>query len=57
VDEAIKIMEKYESIDYAKQYAKNMVKESWREIERLLPASKSKERLNAFASFLIERKI
>ena len=57
VDEAIRIMEKYESIDYVKQYAKDMVKESWREIERLLPASKPKERLNAFAKFLIERKI
>jgi geranylgeranyl pyrophosphate synthase len=57
VDEAIRIMEKYDSIDYAKQYAENMVKQSWREIERLLPASDAKERLNAFASFLIERKI
>ena len=57
VDEAIKIMEKYESIDYAKQHAKNMVKESWREIDKLLPASHAKERLNAFAGFLIERKI
>jgi geranylgeranyl pyrophosphate synthase len=57
VDEAIKIMEKYGSIDYAKQCAKKMVKESWREIERLLPASDAKEKLNAFAKFLIERKI
>jgi geranylgeranyl diphosphate synthase type I len=57
VDEAIQIMRKYNSIDYARQYAKNMVKESWMEIERLLPTSNSKERLNAFAGFLIERKI
>jgi geranylgeranyl pyrophosphate synthase len=57
VDEAIRIMEKYNSIDYARQYAKNMVKKSWREIEKLLPASDAKEKLNAFASFLIERKI
>ena len=55
--ETIKIMEKYESIDYARQYAKNMVKKSWNEIEKLLPASKAKERLNAFAKFLIEREI
>jgi geranylgeranyl pyrophosphate synthase len=57
VDEAIKIMEKYDSIDYAKQYANRMVKESWTEIEKLLPASDAKEKLDAFAKFLIERKI
>lgn len=57
VDEVIQIMRKYDSIDYAKQYAKKMVKESWMEIESFLPASNSKERLNAFAEFLIERKI
>jgi geranylgeranyl pyrophosphate synthase len=57
VDEAIKIMEKYDSIDYAKQYANTMVKESWAEIEKLLPASDAKEKLDAFAKFLIERKI
>lgn len=57
VDEAIQIMRKYDSIDYAEQYAKKIVKESWMEIEGFLPASNSKERLNAFAEFLIERKI
>jgi geranylgeranyl pyrophosphate synthase len=57
VDEAVKIMEKYDSIDYAKQYANRMVKESWREIDKLLPASDAKEKLNTFAKFLIERKI
>jgi geranylgeranyl pyrophosphate synthase len=57
VDEAIQIMKKYDSIDYAKRYAKKMVKESWMEIERLLSTSNSKEKLNAFADFLIERKI
>ncbi|MEM2972174.1 MAG: polyprenyl synthetase family protein [Candidatus Bathyarchaeia archaeon] len=56
-DEAIKIMEKYDAINYAKDLARKMVKESWKEVERLLSASDAKEKLNAFATFLIERKI
>ena len=55
-DEAIKIMEKYGSINYAKDFARKIVKESWKEVERLLPASEAKEKINAFAKFLIERK-
>jgi geranylgeranyl pyrophosphate synthase len=57
VDEAIKIMEEQGSIDYATQYARKMVRESWKAIEKLLPASDAKEKLNAFAKFLIERRI
>jgi len=56
-NEAIAIMQKYGSIDYAKRYAQKIVEESWREVERLLPSSKAKEKLNAFAKFLIEREI
>jgi geranylgeranyl pyrophosphate synthase len=56
-DAAIAIMQKYESIEYAKQVARKMVEESWSEVEILLPASAGKEKLKAFAVFLIERKI
>jgi geranylgeranyl pyrophosphate synthase len=56
-DEAIKIMEKYDSINYVKNFARKIVMESWKEVEKLLPASDAKEKLNAFATFLIERKI
>jgi geranylgeranyl pyrophosphate synthase len=54
---AITIMQKYDSIEYAKRVARRMVKESWSEVETSLPASAGKEKLKAFASFLIERKI
>ena len=56
-DEAIAIMEKYGAIDYAKNFAKKLVEESWKEIEELLPSSNAKEKLKAFAKYLIERKI
>jgi geranylgeranyl pyrophosphate synthase len=56
IDEAIGIVEKYGSIDYVKKFAGKMVEESWKEVEQLLPASDAKEKLNAFAKFLIERR-
>ncbi|MEM0058292.1 MAG: polyprenyl synthetase family protein [Candidatus Bathyarchaeia archaeon] len=56
-DEAIAIMQKYGSIDYAKNFARRIVEESWSEVEKLLPPSNAKEKLNAFAKFLIERRI
>jgi geranylgeranyl pyrophosphate synthase len=56
-DEAVAIMEKYHSLEYVEQSARKMVEESWREAAELLPTSQSKEKLKAFAEFLIERKI
>jgi geranylgeranyl diphosphate synthase type 3/geranylgeranyl diphosphate synthase type I len=56
-DETIEIMEKYDSIEYVKQFARKIVKESWKEVEGLLPTLNGKEKLKAFAEFLIERKI
>jgi geranylgeranyl pyrophosphate synthase len=56
-DEAVAIMQKYGSIVYVKRFAGRMVDESWRELEKLLPASEAKEKLNSFARYLIEREI
>jgi geranylgeranyl pyrophosphate synthase len=56
-DEAIAIMQKYGSIEYAKNKAKTMVKNCWNQVELSLPDSEGKEKLKAFAVFLIERKI
>jgi len=56
-DEAINIMKKNGSIDYAKQFARNLVQQSWKEVDMLLPPSDAKEKLRAFAKYLVERKI
>jgi len=56
-DEAIRIMKRYDSIDYAKRFAKNLVAESWKEVDRLLTPSEGKEKLKAFANHLVERSI
>jgi len=54
-DEAIAIMKKYNAIDHVKQTAFQLVRESWRDAEKLLPRSEAKEKLKAFAEFLIKR--
>jgi len=56
-DEAINIMQKYGSIEYAKQFARNLVQQSWKEVDLILPLSDAKEKLRAFAKYLVERKI
>lgn len=56
-DEAIGIIQKYGSIEYAKEFARKMVKESWKEVDQLLLPSEAKEKLRAFADYLVERKI
>ena len=56
-DEAIAILEKYGAIEYARAYACRIVEESWAQVDHLLPASSAKEKLRAFADYLVERKI
>lgn len=56
-NEAIRIMSQYGSIEYAKQFARQLVRDNWKEVDRLLSPSEAKEELKAFAEFLIERKI
>ncbi len=57
INEAIGIMEKYRSIDYAKQKAKNLVKKSWKEVEPYLKNEEAKNKLKEFGDYLVEREI
>ena len=54
-DEAIALMQKYGAMEYVRQTAERMVMESWREVDKLLPTPQGKEKLKAFAEFLIKR--
>jgi len=54
-DEAIDLMKKYGAIEHVKRTAERMVEESWSEAEKLLPTPAAKEKLKAFAEFLIKR--
>ena len=55
-NEAIEIIKKYGSIEYAKERAKNLIQKAWKEAEKLLPESLAKNRLNEFLNYLIERR-
>ncbi len=54
-DEAIVIIQKYGAFEYVKATAERMVLESWIEVDKLLPTPEAKEKLKAFAEFLIKR--
>ena len=56
-DEAIALMKKYHAIEHVKCTAQRIVEESWGEVDELLPESEAKEKLKAFAEFLIKRTI
>ncbi len=54
-DEAIALMQKYGAMDHVRQTAEQMVLDSWKEVDKLLPTPQGKEKLKAFAEFLITR--
>lgn len=57
IAEAVEILDKYGSLDYAKEYAREMVRASWKGVDRALRPSKAKGQLKAFADYLVERRI
>ena len=57
IREAINIMKKYNAIEFAKNFAKELVKKTWKEVDKLLPESEAKQKLKAFAQFLVERDV
>jgi len=57
IGEAIAIIKKYGSVEYAKAFARDMVKKAWKEVEPLIPKGPAKEKLRAFADFMVEREI
>ena len=55
VDEAISILEKYKSVEYAKSVADRIIRQAWEDAASLIKESKAKKTLKAFVNFLIER--
>ncbi len=56
-DEAIAIMQKNNAFEYVRNKADAMVEQSWKEADKLLKPTLGKEKLKAFAEFLIKRTI
>ena len=57
INEALVILHKYNSIEFAKNTAKKIVKDAWTQVNTTLPESESKHMLSKFADYLIERKV
>jgi len=57
IQEALDILQKYKAPEYAKEYARKMLKEAWKEVDSILKPSPAKEKLKAFADYLVEREI
>ncbi len=57
IREAISIIQRYDGIEYGRKKAKELVEASWKKVDKVLPPSHAKEVLEAFAHYLINRKI
>jgi geranylgeranyl diphosphate synthase type I len=57
IKEAIGLFREYDSINYAKGVARELVSGAWKDIDTMLPESEAKRKLKAFADFLVEREI
>ncbi|MBU0636359.1 polyprenyl synthetase family protein [Candidatus Micrarchaeota archaeon] len=55
--EAILILKKNNSIEYAKEKARTLVKNAWQQLDTRLEESQAKKTLKSFADYLIEREI
>jgi len=54
-NEAIAIIKNYGAFEHVKALAERMVLDSWTDVNKLLPTPQAKEKLKAFAEFLIRR--
>ncbi|MFH0714623.1 MAG: polyprenyl synthetase family protein, partial [Candidatus Diapherotrites archaeon] len=57
IEEAISIIQKYNSIEYAKKRAKELVDGAWKDVDKVLKPSEAKQSLKDFADFLVNRDI
>ncbi|MDO8647863.1 MAG: polyprenyl synthetase family protein [Candidatus Diapherotrites archaeon] len=57
IDEAIAIIKKYKTIEYAREKANKIVKDAWVKVDKVLPESKAKGIMKDFADFMVDRKI
>jgi geranylgeranyl diphosphate synthase, type I len=55
IHEAIEILKQYDSLDYAREKARELVKAAWTDVDKALEESDAKEQLHAFAVYLVER--
>lgn len=57
IREAIAILQKNGSLDYARKKAEQLMQTAWQQLDKELPPSEAKKTLQSFADYLINRKI
>lgn len=57
INEAISIIKKYNSIEYAREVAKKLIEEAWEKANAYIPEGEAKQKLKELTNFLVERKI
>jgi len=55
IEEAITLLKKYDSISYAKRFARDLVSDAWNNSKGLLKDNAAKNELEAFVRFAVER--
>jgi geranylgeranyl diphosphate synthase, type I len=55
INEAIEILKKYNSLEYAQQFASSLVTDAWKDAKDLLKDNNAKKELEAFVKFAVER--
>jgi geranylgeranyl diphosphate synthase type 3/geranylgeranyl diphosphate synthase type I len=55
INEAIELLHRYGSFDFARRKAQELVDEAWREVEPFLHDGEAKQRLKGLANFLVAR--
>lgn len=57
IDKAIQILQKYDTINYAKQKAEHFIKDAWAHLNSCLHESEAKQNLKLFADFVVNRNV
>jgi len=57
IAEAIELLKKSNSIDFARDVASDLVEEAWKNVKDAIPNSKAKENLEKLGKFFIKRKV
>ena len=55
--EAIRIIQRYNGVEHARETARKVMRETWNEANKLLPPSEAKNKLYQLVNYLIERKV
>lgn len=57
ISEAVRLIKKSGAVEYAKDFARDLVREAWEKLDGVLIESDAKIKLKGFADFVVEREI